>query len=189
MDNDRTLPRLAKTALVYAEAGADLVAPSAMMDHQVAALRTALDQGGHEATGILAYAAKFASSFYGPFRSAGGSTPAFGDRSEYQLDPRNRNEAIRELRLDAEEGADILMVKPALPSLDVIAAARANFDLPIAAYQVSGEYAMIKAAGARGWLDEAGAIKESLTAIRRAGASLIISYFAGESVPPRSRAL
>ena len=183
IDNDLTLPLLGRTAVAYAEAGADFVAPSAMMDHQVRAVRQALDAAGYPETGILAYAAKFASGFYGPFRDAAGSSPAFGDRRSYQMDPRNRREALRELRLDVHEGADILMVKPALPYLDVIATARAEFDLPLAAYQVSGEYAMIKAASARGWLDEAAAITETLAAIRRAGADLVISYFAAEPVP------
>ncbi len=185
IDNDRTLPLLGRTARAYADAGADLVAPSAMMDHQVATIRESLDGSGHEDVAILAYAAKFASSFYGPFRDAAGSAPSFGDRRSYQLDPRNRREALRELALDAAEGADILMVKPALPYLDVIAAARERFDLPIAAYQVSGEYAMIKAAAARGWLDETAAARETLGAIQRAGASLIVSYFAGELAAER----
>ncbi len=180
VDNDRTLPLLARTASAYADAGADVVAPSAMMDHQVGAIRSALDTAGQPEVAILAYAAKFASSFYGPFRDAAGSSPAFGDRRTYQMDGRNRREALRELALDAREGADILMVKPALPYLDVIAAAHDRFDLPIAAYQVSGEYAMIRAAAARGWLDEEAAARESLGAIQRAGASLIVSYFAGE---------
>lgn len=179
VDNDRTLPLLGRAAATYADAGADLVAPSAMMDHQVRAIRTALDSAGHAGVGILAYSAKFASGFYGPFRDAAGSSPAFGDRKGYQMDPRNRAEALRELRLDAAEGADVLMVKPALPYLDVISAARGKFDLPIAAYQVSGEYAMIKAAAARGWLDESTAAYESLAAIHRAGAEVIITYFAG----------
>ncbi len=185
IDNDRTLPLLGRAALAYADAGADLVAPSAMMDHQVATIREALDRSGHEGAGILAYAAKFASSFYGPFRDAAGSAPSFGDRRSYQMDPRNRREALRELALDAAEGADILMVKPALPYLDVIAAARERFDRPIAAYQVSGEYAMIQAAAARGWLDAAAAARETLGAIHRAGASLIVSYFAGELAAER----
>ncbi len=183
VDNDATLPLLGRAARTYAEAGADLVAPSAMMDHQVAAVRRALDAGGHPGIGILAYGAKFASSFYGPFREAAQSSPAFGDRRGYQMDGRNPTEALRELRLDAEEGADLLMVKPALPYLDVIAAARVQFDRPIAAYQVSGEYAMIKAAAARGWVDEASAVRESLGAIRRAGATVILSYFASELGP------
>ena len=180
IDNDRTLPLLGRAAVAYARAGADLVAPSAMMDLQVQTVRSALDEAGQGEAGILAYAAKFASGFFGPFRDAAGSTPAFGDRRSYQLDPRNRAEALRELRRDEAEGADLVMVKPALPYLDVIASARTQIDLPLAAYQVSGEYAMIKAAALRGWLDEPTAVRESLTAIRRAGASLIVSYFAGE---------
>jgi len=180
VNNDRTLPLLGRAAVAYATAGADLVAPSAMMDHQVAAIRDALDAADRADTGILAYAAKFASSFYGPFRDAAGSAPSFGDRRTYQMDGRNRREALREMRLDVTEGADMLMVKPALPYLDVIAAAKEEFDLPIAAYQVSGEYAMVKAAAARGWIDEATAVRESLQAIHRAGASCIISYFAGD---------
>ncbi len=180
VDNDRTLPLLGRAAVAYAEAGADLVAPSAMMDHQVAALRTALDGAGHAEVGILAYAAKFASAFYGPFRDAAGSAPAFGDRRAYQMDPRNAREALRELREDEREGADVLMVKPALPYLDVLAAARRELALPLAAFQVSGEYAMIKAAARAGWLDERSAVEETLTAMRRAGADLVISYFASE---------
>ncbi|MGI0132881.1 MAG: porphobilinogen synthase [Thermoplasmata archaeon] len=180
VDNDRTLPVLGKVAVAYAEAGADLVAPSAMMDHQVAAIREALDNAGYPGVGILAYAAKFASSFYGPFRDAAGSMPAFGDRRDYQMDPRNGREALRELREDEREGADVLMVKPAGPYLDVLAAARRASDLPLAAFQVSGEYAMIKAAAQRGWLDERAAVRETLTSIRRAGADLVITYFAGD---------
>jgi porphobilinogen synthase len=180
IDNDETLGRLGRAAVAYAEAGADLVAPSAMMDHQVAAIRTALDDSGQDRVGILAYAAKFSSALYGPFRHAAGSAPAFGDRRSYQMDSRNRREALRELRLDAREGADVLMVKPALPYLDVLTQARAEFDLPLAAFQVSGEYAMIKAAAERGWLDERAAVTETLLAIRRAGADLVITYFAAE---------
>jgi porphobilinogen synthase len=178
VDNDASVRRLVSVALAHAEAGADFVAPSAMMDHQVSAIRDALDASGQEEVGILAYAAKFASTFYGPFRDAEGSTPAFGDRRSYQVDPRNAREALAELLRDAEEGADVLMVKPALPCLDVIARARRRIDRPLAAYQVSGEYAMIKAAAERGWLDESAAIRESLIAIRRAGADLIVTYFA-----------
>lgn len=179
IDNDLSLELLAKTALSHAEAGADLVAPSAMMDGQVKAIRTGLDQSGFENTMILSYAVKYASAFYGPFReAAGGSAPRFGDRKGYQMDPANVREAIREARLDQEEGADIVMVKPAGPYLDVIAAVRCAVNLPIAAYQVSGEYAMIKAAAQKGWLDEEAIVLESLTAIRRAGADLIITYFA-----------
>ena len=183
VDNDRTLPLLGRTAVAYAEAGADLVAPSAMMDHQVGTIRSALDRAGLPDVGILAYAAKFSSGFYGPFRDAAGSAPAFGDRRAYQMDYRNRREALRELALDAEEGADLLMVKPALPYLDVIAAARERFDLPIAAYQVSGEYAMIEAAATRGWLDREAAARETLAAIHRAGADVILTYFAGDLDP------
>jgi porphobilinogen synthase len=181
VDNDATLPLLARAALAYAEAGADLVAPSAMMDGQVAAIRVALDETGHQETAIMAYAAKFASAFYGPFREAAGSTPQFGDRRAYQMDPANGREALRELALDVAEGADILMVKPAGPYLDIIHQARDRYDLPIAAYQVSGEYAMLKAAALNGWLDERRAALESLTAIRRAGADLIITYYAAEA--------
>ncbi|PZR96082.1 MAG: porphobilinogen synthase [Candidatus Chloroheliales bacterium] len=181
VDNDTTLPLLARAALTYAEAGADLVAPSAMMDGQVAAIRAALDEVGHQETAIIAYAAKFASAFYGPFRDAAGSTPQFGDRRAYQMDPANGYEALRELALDAAEGADILMVKPAGPYLDIIRQARDRYDLPIAAYQVSGEYAMLKAAAQQGWLDERRAALESLIAIRRAGAGLIITYYAAEA--------
>ncbi len=183
VDNDRTLPLLARTAVTYAGAGADLVAPSAMMDHQVAAIREGLDEAGRTGVGIVAYAAKYASSFYGPFRDAAGSAPSFGDRRTYQMDPRNRREALRELRLDAAEGADVLLVKPALPCLDIIAEARATFDLPIAAYQVSGEYAMLRAAADAGRLREADAVAETLGAIRRAGADFVVSYFAGSYVP------
>ena len=180
VDNDRTLPLLQRTAVTYAEAGADVVAPSAMMDHQVRALREGLSAADHEEVLLLSYAAKFASPLYGPFREAAGSAPAFGDRRSYQMDPRNQREALRELALDAEEGADALMVKPALPYLDVLARARDTFQLPLAAYQVSGEYAMIKAAAQRGWIEEATAVHEALVAMRRAGADLIVSYFAGE---------
>ncbi|HET7677725.1 MAG TPA: porphobilinogen synthase [Candidatus Limnocylindrales bacterium] len=180
VDNDAALERLAAAAVSQAEAGADLVAPSAMMDGQVAAIREALDEGGHASTGILAYAAKMASAFYGPFREAAGSAPAFGDRRGYQMDAANGREALRELALDAAEGADMLMVKPALPCLDLVAAARAAFDLPIAAYMVSGEYAMLAAAAERGWLDRRAALLEAHTAIARAGASIVISYAAAD---------
>jgi porphobilinogen synthase len=176
--NDETLELLARTAASHAEAGADAVAPSDMMDGRVAALRTALDDTGFESTPILAYAAKYASAFYGPFREAAGSAPAFGDRRGYQLDPANVREALRECELDVAEGADLLMVKPALPNLDVIRAVRERFDLPVAAYNVSGEYAMVKAAGAAGWMDERAAAIESLTAIKRAGADVVVSYWA-----------
>jgi len=178
VDNDRSLPLLGAAAVAYAEAGADIVAPSAMMDGQVLALRVALDEAGHSATAIMAYASKHASFLYGPFREAAGSTPGFGDRRSYQMDPANRREAMREMDLDAQEGADILMVKPAISSLDLLAAARERFDLPMAAYQVSGEFAMIEAAAQRSWIDRRGAALETLTAIRRAGADLIMTYFA-----------
>ncbi|MGH3080786.1 MAG: porphobilinogen synthase [Gaiellaceae bacterium] len=178
--NDETLELLARTAVSHVEAGADAVAPSDMMDGRVAALRTALDEAGHEGTPILSYAAKYASAFYGPFREVAESAPAFGDRRGYQMDPANVREALRECELDVREGADVLMVKPALPNLDVIRAVRERFDLPVAAYNVSGEYAMIKAAGAAGWMDEQTAAIESLTAIKRAGADVIVSYWAKE---------
>ena len=183
IDNDATLPLLADAARAYADAGADLVAPSDMMDGRVAAIRAALDASGHEDTAILSYAAKFASSFYGPFREAADCAPAFGDRDAYQMDPANRREALAELAADAAEGADALMVKPAGLYLDVIAAARQRFDLPIAAYQVSGEYAAIHAAAEQGWLDRRRAVLESLVAIARAGADVIVTYFALEVAP------
>ncbi|MHB0885916.1 MAG: porphobilinogen synthase [Bacillota bacterium] len=176
--NDPTLELLAKTALSHAVAGADIVAPSDMMDGRVGAIRKVLDEEGYENTVIMAYSAKYASGFYGPFREAADSTPKFGDRRAYQMDPPNVREALREVALDIEEGADIVMVKPALAYLDIIRAVRERFDLPLAAYNVSGEYAMIKAAVARGWLDERRVVTESLTAIRRAGADLILTYFA-----------
>jgi porphobilinogen synthase len=178
--NDPTLERLASTAVSHARAGADVVAPSDMMDGRVAALRRALDAHGFESVAILAYAAKYASAFYGPFREAAESAPAFGDRRGYQMDPPNRREALREMELDLAEGADVLMVKPALPYLDVLAEARRRFDAPLAAYQVSGEYAMIQAAAARGWIDGPRAILETLTAIRRAGADFVLTYAAKE---------
>jgi porphobilinogen synthase len=178
VQNDATLEVLAETALSQARAGADMVAPSAMMDGQVAAIREALDENAFEDTPIMAYAAKYASSFYGPFREAAESAPQFGDRKAYQMDPGNSDEAIREMSLDVAEGADILMVKPALAYLDIICRARQEFDLPLAAYNVSGEYSMIKAAAQLGWLDEEKAMIESLTAIKRAGADIIITYFA-----------
>ena len=181
IDNDATLPLLADAAVAYAAAGADIVAPSAMMDGQVAALRSGLDADGFSATAVMAYASKHASVLYGPFREAAGSTPSFGDRKSYQMDPANAREAMRELQLDADEGADILMVKPAITSLDLLARARDRFDLPLAAYQVSGEAAMIEAAAERGWLDRRGAIVESLTAIFRAGADVVITYFAHDA--------
>jgi porphobilinogen synthase len=180
VDNDATLELLARTAVSHAEAGADAVCPSDMMDGRVAAIRTALDDAGFEHTPIVSYAAKYASAFYGPFREAAESAPAFGDRRGYQLDPANVREALRECELDVREGADALIVKPALPNLDVIRAARERFDLPVGAYNVSGEYAMLKAAGARGWLDERQAALELLTAIVRAGADLVVSYWTKE---------
>jgi porphobilinogen synthase len=181
--NDETLELLARTAVSHVEAGADAVAPSDMMDGRVAALRAALDDAGHDQTPILSYAAKYASAFYGPFREAAGSAPSFGDRRGYQMDPANVREALRECELDVAEGADLLMVKPALPNLDVIRAVRERFDLPVAAYNVSGEYAMIKAAAAAGWMDERTAALESLTAIKRAGADVIVTYWAKELAP------
>jgi len=178
--NDATLELLARTAVSHAEAGADVVAPSDMMDGRVAALRAALDEAGFVETPIVSYAAKYASAFYGPFREAAESAPSFGDRRGYQLDPANVREALRECEQDVAEGADVLIVKPALPYLDVIRVARERVDLPVAAYNVSGEYAMLKAAAARGWLDERQAAIESLTAIKRAGADFVISYWAKE---------
>jgi porphobilinogen synthase len=177
VDNDRSLELLARTAVSHAEAGADVVAPSDMMDGRVAAIREALDDHGLDRTPILAYSAKYASAFYGPFREAADSTPAFGDRRGYQMDPANVREALRECKIDLAEGADAIMIKPALPYLDVIRAARESFDVPIAAYNVSGEYAMIKAAARAGWMDEQQAALESLVAIKRAGADLIVSYW------------
>jgi len=179
--NDMTLEVLAETAVSHAKAGADMVAPSAMMDGQVGAIREGLDEAGFETIPILAYSAKYASCFYGPFREAAESAPRFGDRKAYQMDPANSDEAVREMNLDVQEGADILMVKPALPYLDVIRRAKEEFDLPVAAYNVSGEFAMIKAAARLGWLDEEKAMMESLTAIRRAGADIILTYFAREA--------
>ena len=176
--NDATLPLLARAAVTYADAGADIVAPSAMMDGQVAAIRSALDDAGHTDVAILAYAVKYASAFYGPFRDAAQSTPAFGDRRAYQMAPPNAREALREAKLDEDEGADMLMVKPAGPYLDIIHRVRETTDLPLAAYQVSGEYAMLKAAAERGWIDEPRAAMESLLGIRRAGADLVITYYA-----------
>ena len=181
VDNDATLPLLAKIAVSHAAAGADIVAPSAMMDGQVAALREGLDAAGFADTPIMAYASKVASAFYGPFRVAAGSSPRSGDRRSYQMDGANAREAMRELAQDAAEGADILMVKPALAYLDVLKDARERFDLPLAAYNTSGEYAMLKAAAANGWLDEGAAMLEVLTSIKRAGADLIITYFAKEA--------
>ncbi|MGA7633099.1 MAG: porphobilinogen synthase [Terriglobales bacterium] len=179
--NDATLELLARTSVSLARAGADVIAPSDMMDGRVGAIRTALDETGFENTPILAYAAKFASGFYGPFREAADSTPKFGDRRSYQMDPANLHEAMREIELDVEEGADMIMVKPAMPYLDVIAAARERFDLPLAAYQVSGEYAMIEAAARNQWIDRERVMMESLICIRRAGASMILTYYAMEA--------
>ncbi len=181
VDNDATLANLARQSVSLAEAGADVIAPSDMMDGRVGAIRQALDAAGFAATPILTYAAKFASGFYGPFREAAESTPQFGDRRAYQMDPANGREAMREAELDFEEGADMLMVKPALPYLDILAEMRRRFDLPLAAYHVSGEYAMLKAAAERGWIDYDRVMMESLVAIRRAGADLIITYAAREA--------
>ncbi len=181
IDNDQSLALLARTAVSQAEAGADVVAPSDMMDGRVAAIRSALDDAGFTQTPIMAYSAKHASAFYGPFREAAGSAPAFGDRRSYQMDPANGREALREIEADIEEGTDIVMVKPALPYLDVIARARERFDLPIAAYNVSGEYLMVKAAAQSGFLDERHATLEVLTGIARAGADIIITYHAKEA--------
>jgi porphobilinogen synthase len=175
--NDQSVELLARTAVSHVEAGADVVAPSDMMDGRVGAIREALDDNDFQTTPILAYSAKYASAFYGPFRAAADSAPAFGDRRGYQMDPANVREALRECEQDVDEGADAIMIKPALPYLDVIRAARESFDVPIAAYNVSGEYGMIKAAAQRGWLDERQAALESLTAIKRAGADLIVSYW------------
>ncbi len=179
--NDPTLDLLARTAVSHVEAGADMVAPSDMMDGRVAAIREALDENGSPETPIMAYSAKYASAFYGPFREAADSTPQFGDRRSYQMDPANSVEAMREVALDVDEGADIVMVKPALPYLDIIAKVKSEFGLPVAAYSVSGEYAMLRAAGQLGWLDEEAAMMEALTGIRRAGADIIITYFAKEA--------
>ncbi len=178
VDNDATLELLAKESLSHTRAGADMVAPSDMMDGRVGYIRKALDEEGFENVPIMSYASKFASGFYGPFRDAAESPPQFGDRKSYQMDPANRREAMREIALDIEEGADIVMVKPALPYLDIIREARDTFDLPIAAYQVSGEYSMIHAASSNGWLDLETVMIESLTSIKRAGADMILTYFA-----------
>jgi porphobilinogen synthase len=179
--NDPTLELLAKEALSHAQAGADMVAPSDMMDGRVAAIRDALDDEGFSGTPIMSYAAKYASSFYGPFRDAAESTPQFGDRRSYQMDPANRREALREVALDIDEGADIVMVKPAMTYLDIISDVRVNFDMPVAAYNVSGEYSVIKAAAKLGWIDEERAMMEVLTSIKRAGADLILTYFAKDA--------
>ncbi len=178
--NDETLEILSKMALAHVEAGADMIAPSDMMDGRVATLRKTLDQNGHTGISILSYAAKYASCFYAPFRDAAQSAPQFGDRKSYQMDTANRREAIREVALDIEEGADIVMVKPALPYLDIIRDVKETFDVPVAAYQVSGEFSMIKAAAQKGWIDETRAMIESLLSIRRAGADMILTYFAKE---------
>ena len=180
VDNDAALERLAATAVSQARAGADVVAPSAMMDGQIAAIRQALDAEGFRETAVMAYASKHASAFYGPFREAADSAPAFGDRRGYQMDPANGREALREIAIDVAEGADLILVKPALPGLDLIAAARSRFDVPIAAYQVSGEFAMIAAANERGWLDGRRAMTEAVTAIVRAGAGIVITYAAAD---------
>jgi porphobilinogen synthase len=181
VDNDLTLELLAKAAISHAAAGADAVAPSDMMDGRVGAIRSQLDEEGHSDTPIVAYSAKYASAFYGPFREAAGSTPEFGDRRGYQMDPANADEAVREAKLDLEEGADVLMVKPALPYLDVVRRVKDETGAPVAAYHVSGEYSMLKAAAANGWIDERRAAMESLTAIRRAGADMIITYYAKDA--------
>jgi porphobilinogen synthase len=181
VDNDATLELLARTAVSQARAGADVIAPSDMMDGRVGTIRAALDEEGHADTPILAYSAKFASAFYGPFREAADSAPAFGDRRAYQMDPANGDEAVREARLDVQEGADIVMVKPALPYLDVITRVKEATGMPLAAYNVSGEYAMLKAAAAAGYLDERAAVLETLTSIRRAGADMVITYHAKEA--------
>jgi porphobilinogen synthase len=181
VDNDLTLELLGKTATSHADAGADAVAPSDMMDGRVGAIRSQLDAEGHSGLPIIAYSAKFASAFYGPFREAAESAPAFGDRRGYQMDPANAREAVREATIDVEEGADVVMVKPALPCLDVIARVREAVPVPVAAYNVSGEYAALEAAAQRGWIDERGVVLETLTAIRRAGADIIITYHAREA--------
>jgi porphobilinogen synthase len=180
IDNDISVELLARTAISHAEAGADAVAPSDMMDGRIGAIRYQLDEEGHPNVPIVAYSAKFASAFYGPFREAAESTPEFGDRRSYQLDPANAREALREVALDVEEGADMVMIKPALPYLDLVRAVRERFDLPVAAYHVSGEYSMLKAAVRNGWLDERAAVTEALTSIRRAGADVVVTYYAKE---------
>jgi porphobilinogen synthase len=180
IDNDATIELLAKTALTYADAGVDIIAPSDMMDGRIGALRAALDEHGYTQIALMAYSAKYASAFYGPFREAAGSTPQFGDRRTYQMDPANAREALREIALDIDEGADIVMVKPGMPYLDVVRAARDAFDVPIAVYNVSGEYSMLKAAAANGWLDGDRAVDETLQSFVRAGADIIITYFAKE---------
>jgi porphobilinogen synthase len=181
VDNDITIELLAKTAISHADAGADVVAPSDMMDGRIGAIRSQLDEEGHPNVAIIAYSAKYASAFSGPFREAAESTPEFGDRRGYQMDPANALEAVREAELDLEEGADVVMVKPALPYLDVIRRVKEGTGAPVAAYQVSGEYSMLKAAASRGWIDERSAVLETLTAIRRAGADLVFTYHAKEA--------
>jgi porphobilinogen synthase len=188
VDNDRTLPLLARASTAYAAAGADLIAPSDMMDGRVGAIRKALDQAGFTDTPIVSYAAKYASAFYGPFREAAESAPRFGDRRGYQMDPANAEEALREVALDLEEGADMVMVKPALPYLDIIRRVKDRFGVPVAAYNVSGEFAMIHAAARNGWIDGERAALESLTSIRRAGADVILTYFAREIAPVLGKA-
>ena len=178
VDNDATLVNIAKQVISHARAGADMVAPSGMMDGMIAAIREALDQTGFPNLPVMSYAVKYASAFYGPFRDAADSTPSFGDRRTYQMDPSNRDEALREANFDDQEGADILMVKPALSYLDIIRDIKNNFDRPVACYNVSGEYAMIKAAGEKGWIDEEKVMMESLLSMKRAGADIIITYFA-----------
>src|SRR6056297_387963 len=181
--NDETLELLAKTAVSHARAGADMVAPSSMTDGMVGAIREALDADGHESVPVMSYAAKYESAFYGPFRDAADGAPAFGDRRHYQMDPANGREALREVRLDVEQGADVLMVKPGLPYLDVVSAVRREFDRPVAAYNVSGEYAMLHAAAEKGWLDLDAVARESLLALKRAGADMIVTYFAEDIAP------
>lgn len=180
VDNDSTIALLARVALTYAECGVDIIAPSDMMDGRVAAIRAALDANGAQQTAIMAYSAKYASAFYGPFRDAAGSTPAFGDRRSYQMDPPNAREALRQIARDIDEGADIVMVKPAMPYLDIVRMARDTFDTPLAIYNVSGEYSMIKAAAANGWIDEERAVDEMFAGFVRAGADIIITYFAAQ---------
>ncbi len=182
VDNDPSLGLIAQTAVSQAQAGADIIAPSGMMDGMIGAIRSALDMEGFHNTPIMSYAVKYASGYYGPFREAADSTPQFGDRRSYQMDPANSREALREADLDVEQGADMLMVKPALPYLDIIKTLRENYDLPLAAYQVSGEYAQIKAAGKLGWIDEERVMMESLISIKRAGADMILTYFAREAL-------
>jgi porphobilinogen synthase len=185
VDNDATLDLLARTAVSHAEAGADMVAPSSMTDGMVGAIRAGLDDAGFDGVAIMSYAAKYESAFYGPFRDAADGAPAFGDRRHYQMDPANGREALREVRLDAEQGADVLMVKPGLPYLDVVSTIRREFDHPVAAYNVSGEYAMLHAAAEKGWLDLDAVARESLLSLKRAGADLIVTYFAEDVASDR----